>query len=267
MAKRRPTVKSLASPGSRSAPIGHEKLLIEAMRASLPRAVVASAALALGLSAEIAAAGEPPPTAPSKSPPADPIALDIGVRVGFGVRAGSGPSVPIVGRLGGVFGAGLAISPTRRFAVGVSYERSGLGGERGVGDAAEITVSRALDMFWAHLRLHLFANDRVHLSVVIGPGLGIQHATADVLVYPDATLRPSAFTCTESAGPGFGVRAGIGTEVNLGGAFWLTADAQFDHVRMSSDALGECVPGSGGLSIPGMRFGLAYRLDVSRWLR
>jgi hypothetical protein len=233
------------------------------MRASLRWALVPSTALVL--LANVARADAPAPS--TAKPPPDPITLDLGLRAGFGVRTGAAPNVPIVGRLGGVFGVGLALSPTKRFSVGVSYERSGIDREHADGDLAEVSVSRSLDMFWAHLRLRFFTSDRVHLSVMIGPGLGIQRATADVLVYPDTAGRPTALLCTESAGPGFGVRAGLGVEVHLGDALWLTTDAQLDHVHMSSDALGECVPGSGALTIPGVRFGLAYRLDVTRWLR
>jgi len=239
------------------------------------RPALAALFLVLGLAARPANADAPPPPLPaylgpppaSALPPPDPITLEIAPRAGFSRRLGSAPGVPITNRLGGVLGLGAAIAPWHRFAIGVGWEHSLIGSERSDGDLADVSVSRSMDVIWASLRLYLVRGERVGLLVQLGPGLAIQHATADVIVYPAAGMRPTVSRCSETGGPGLALRAGLGFEARLAGALWITADALFDNVHLSTDALGDCVAGAGTLSLLGMRFGLTYRGDVSRWLR
>ncbi|MFT3774144.1 MAG: hypothetical protein QM820_52935 [Minicystis sp.] len=235
-----------------------------------PHLAVAPLVLALGFAASNAAADEPAPpaSAPSTLPPApDPITVELGARAGFGYRIGQGPSFPITDRFGGVFGLGLAVAPWSRAAITLGWERSGAGTEHGQGDLADVEVSRSLDVIWAGVRLFLVRNESFGLLVQLGPGLAFQHANADVLVYPGAGGQASAFRCRESGGPGLALRAGLGVEAHISGPVWFTTDAVIDHANLSSGALGDCVPGVGSLSTFGLRFGLVYRVDVSRWLR
>lgn len=250
--------------------MGVRDLVSEAMRASIFRVVFTIAAIAI--SPRVADAIEPAPPLPAYVPPppapaVDPATLDITVRAGFGARAGSAPNFPIASRLGGVLGLGLGISPAKRFAVGLLWERSSIGSEHGMGDAADVEVGRSLDLFWAPLRIHLGDLDRFRFVVTIAPGLGVQRADANVLLYPTTGMRPEAYACDVSSGPSFALRASVGAEVKLGGALWATVDAQLDHVHASSDMIDECVPGAGALTIPGLRFGLIYRVDVTRFVR
>jgi len=226
-----------------------------------PRFASLPLALALGITGP-AAAAEPPP-APEKAP----ITVEVGAHVGFAHRFGDGPSLPVAGRLGGVFGLTAAVSPWSRASVGLGWEHTTVGSERGRGDLADVDVRRSLDVFWASARLFVMRTDRFGFFVELGPGLAIQHAVADVLVYPAPGAQVTTYRCSESGGPGVALRAGLGIEAKIVGPLWFTADTVFDHVQASSAALGDCVPGAGSLALLGMRFGLTYRRDMSRWLR
>ncbi len=212
--------------------------------------------------------GVPPPPEPVVLPsPPDPVTLDVGVRLGGAFRSGSAPAFSVGTRTGFMMGAGVAIAPSPRFAIGVAYERSGLGSEHGQGDLGIVDVERSLDSLWATLRLSLVRFERVSIGVTLGPGLVWQHAQANVLLYGGTAGRPDVYTCADSGGPGLGLRAGVGAEVRLAGGFYFSLDATADELRLSSDPLGTCAPGAGSTALFGVRGGLSYRFDLTRNLR
>ena len=94
-----------------------------------------------------------------------------------------------------------------------------------------------------------------------------QHVEANVIAYGGTAGIPDVFRCEDTAGAGLGLRAGIGAEVRLGEGFVLSVDAVADELRLSSDPIGTCAPGAGSTAMLGARAGLAYRFDVSRYLR
>jgi hypothetical protein len=226
-------------------------------------------ALAAGLASPPAGALPPPSsvTEPMGPPPKpDPITFDVGVRIGGAGRVGSSSSLPITNRGGEMFGVGVALAPSPRFSVGLSYEHSGLGSERGVGDVADVAVDRSLDALWATLRLGVLKLDGFDLGVTLGPGLAWQHASADVIVF-DPTGAPTTFRCSDSGSASLSLRLGLGVAARIAEHVWFTADATFDNLHLSSDPLGTCAPGAGSASLLGLRAGFAYRADVSRFTR
>jgi hypothetical protein len=223
----------------------------------------AAAVLLVTLAARTAAA-EPTSVLP---PPPDPITVGLGAHVGFVYRIGDAPSFPVDGRAGGTFGLTASVAPWRRATIGLGWEHTTVGSERGQGELADVAVSRSLDVFWASLKLFVVRTDAFGFFVEIGPGLAIQHASADVLVYPAPGTQLTTYQCSESGGPGISLRAGLGVEAQIVGGLWFSAGGVFDHVQASSGPLGDCVPGAGSLSLVGGRLGLSYRHDVTRWLR
>jgi hypothetical protein len=210
-------------------------------------------------------AAEPPVVVP---PRPEPITFDIGVRVGGAVRIGDSPTLPIATRSGAMFGVALAIAPSPKYAIGLAYEHTDIGSEHGEGDVGILDVSRSLDSLWASVRLSLFRNDRVSLGIAIGPGLVWQHVdTSAIILSSDTAGLPSTFQCTETGGPGLGLRANVGAEITLGGGFYLNLDAVIDELRLSGDLLGTCAPGAGSTAVFGARGGFAYRFDVSHIMR
>jgi hypothetical protein len=246
---------------------------------SLARLVAAALSLVTGLAASAAGAQAAPaaPPGPARSegegppislpPRPDPVTLDVGVRLGGAVRLGGSPSFPIESRTGSLFGIGVSIAPSPRYAVALAYEHAGLGAEHGQGDLGVVDVDRSLDSLWASVRLTLFRLDRVALAVALGPGLVWQRVDADVIALDPAAFQPTTFRCAEGGGPGLGLRAGLGAEIHLGGGFFFGLDAVIDELRLSGDPLGTCAPGAGSTGVFGVRGGLAYRLDVSGVVR
>jgi hypothetical protein len=233
-------------------------------------AKLARSSAAAILLAALPASAQTPPKAPPLpvlgEPPPDPITLDVTLRTGGAYRFGDGPSFPITSRSGATVGAGITIAPSLRWAVGLAYEHSGLGEEHATGDLGDVEVSRSLDALWASLRLTLFRVDPVAITLTLGPGLVWQHVDADVIAYQTGA-RPDVFRCQETGGPGLGLRAALGAEVRLAPSLFLSADAVFDNLRLSSDPLGDCAPGAGSATLLGGRAAISYRFDVSRYTR
>jgi hypothetical protein len=246
------------------------------MPAIRPLPLAAAAALAALALPALAHADGPPPgpgragadevtTNPFPQAPKTPATIDLGLRVGGGVRLGSGSSLPVSDRGSAMVGVSAAIVPSPLFTVGVAFEHSTLGREQGSGDVADVDLSRAIDAVWATLRLSLVHLDRFAFAVVIGPGLVWEHVDAEVIVHEGGG--PTAVECTGTASVGLGLRAGLGIEAQLGAHVWFTADAQADNLRLSSDPIGTCAPGAGSVPLLGLRVGFVYRIDVSRFVR
>jgi len=240
-----------------------------------PRRRVA-AALAVGAFLAGPAVGAEPLPLPEPSvvlpAPAEPVNLDLGLRFGGAFRLGDAPNYPVSSRTGALFGVGVAVAPSPRFALGLAYEHAELGTERGEGTLGSIDVDRTTDALWASVRLTLFRLDPVALAVTLGPGLVWQSEDASLVALDPNFALPSASRCTASDGPSLGLRAGLGAEVHLGGGFFFNLDTVVDALRLSgdtlsSDTLGTCALGAGSTTLVGVRGGFSYRLDVSRYTR
>lgn len=230
--------------------------------------LAAPLALAVALTSRSAGAQAPSPPAPwVPPPPPDPVTVDFGLRMGVAARLGAPQNFDLTRGTGYTVGLGVAVAPTRRFAVGIGYEHVDLGAESAAGDLGSVDLTRATDALWATLRLTAFRTERVGLAVSLGPGLVWQSVSADVIVLDGPGSRPFALSCSEGGSPGLGLRAAVGADVLLGSGFWLSADMVFDNLRLTSDVLGDCVQGAGSVSVLGGRVGLAYRFDASRWVR
>jgi hypothetical protein len=222
-----------------------------------------------------AAVAEPPPL---PEPPivqpshADPVTLDLGVRLGGSFRIGSAANYPVSSRTGALFGVGVAVAPSSRFAIGLAYEHGELGTEHAEGNLGTVDVDRSLNGVWATVRLTLFHIEPVALAITLGPGLVWQQEDASILAL-DPNFGPlSAYRCTAWDGPSLGLRAGLGAEIHLGGGFYFDLDTVIDELRLGggtlgSDALGTCALGPGSTTVAGVRGGFSYRLDVSRYTR
>lgn len=233
------------------------------------RAVARCAGIGLCLSLiSLAGTALAEPAPPMPAPPR-PVPLDLALRVGASVRLGSAPNFPVDERAGASFGVSIFAAPSPRFSLGLSYEHTGLGSERGgASDAERIEVGRTMDALHAGLRLHLWNGEQVRLWAVIGPGLAWQSASAGGFVSSGFGASPVGLRCSATGGPDLALRAGVGAEFSLGSGVWFVLDAAFDNARLSSDALGDCILGAGSATLFGARAGFAYRFDdVGRYLR
>jgi hypothetical protein len=227
-----------------------------------------SSLLVIALIAAPARPADPPERRPSGPvPQPDPVTFEVGPRIGAAGRIGSGQSFDVDGRFGAMFGLGVAIAPTPRFTIGLAYEHSQLGGEKGAGDLGTVDLTRSLDALWASLRIAVIRVDGFSFGVTFGPGLAWQRASADVVLTPGDGSVPSAFRCSAGGSVGLGLRAGLGIEARLSERVAFTTDAVFDNLRLGSAPLDDCVPGAGSIVLFGARVGFVLRFDVTRGVR
>jgi hypothetical protein len=219
--------------------------------------------------ADAPAPGRPAAAAPAAAAPAvgqpQPIQLDLGLRLGPSFRLGSAPAFAITDRAGASFGLGAHVTTNRYLAIGMAYEHTGLGGEQTEGGA--VNISRDLDALWAELVITLVRSDAARLGLVIGPGFAWQSERATGAIVTGLGPPPQVVECSAGDSLNLGLRAGVAGEVVLGSGFSLTADTMFDHVRLASGAIGDCVPGAGTVTLIAARVGLLYRLDVTHFVR
>jgi hypothetical protein len=233
------------------------------------RAFAAGIGLVFGalLRVDPAQAEAPRPAVTALAPRPSPIPLDLGLRVGASVRIGDAPNFPVKDRVGSTIGLSIFAAPTPRFSLGLVYEHTGLGSERGgERELSRVDVSRSLDALIAGLRLHLWSDESLRVSALIGPGLAWQSASAAGLVSSGASV--VGVRCAATSGPDLVLRAGLGAEVALGSGVWLLADATLDNARLGNGAVGECILGAGTATLFAGRVGFAYRFDdVGRYFR
>jgi hypothetical protein len=238
------------------------------MRLRVPRGSWAFFAVILasfGLATRGAAAADPEPMRTS-APPA-PVLIDLGLHLGGVYRAGDAPSFPITDRAGAAFGASAFLTPNRRFSFGLSFEHTGLGGEKAEGDLGSLTITRDLNVLWAGLRVFMINTETVRFGALIGAGMAWQGVRADGLLTPGIGVLPSAYSCSASASANVALRAGFGAQIALGSGFSFLADATVDNVRLASDPIDGCAPGAGTVSLIGARVGFGYQLDVTSYVR
>jgi hypothetical protein len=207
--------------------------------------------------------------APPPKPPKQAISLDAKLYGGLGVRIGDSQYYDVAERAGLVLGGSLLVTPSRWFGFGLAYEHTTLGRDEtpGVGSAGAATVSRSLDALWVELHLNLVRNASVGWFVTLGPGFAVQSEGASVVYIPGLGQQPVTYACSAGDSLRFGLRGGTGLEASLGGPMWLVADATIDSVQLSSDPIGDCVPGSGTIGVFGLRMGFAFRADITKLVR
>ncbi len=215
--------------------------------------------------ASLAIACEARAQVPAEIIKSDPINVDVGVRIGAAGRVGGSANFPIVARAGEIVGAGIEVAPSRRFAVGLTYEHMGLGAEKSEGKLSDVDLTRSLEGLWASVRLFLLSTERATISLFVGPGLLFHQVSGSVVVR--SNVDPFFGSCSGGPGFGFGLRAGVGGAVAIGGGVWLGLDVTADNLRLGDGVLGECLPGPGTTTMIGARLNLSYRFDASRWLR
>jgi hypothetical protein len=215
--------------------------------------------------AESSARFEPPIT----KTPVTPVTLDLGATLGVGTRLVDSADYDISSRAGVALGLFGWLAPAPSFAVGLMYQHLGLGHERGdFGSYGTVDIDRSAHLVWAGLRLFPLRSETSALYLEIAPGLVFQHASASGIVGnggPNVALQP--LTCSASESADFGLRAGLGGEVKIAPHVVANIGLTFDNLRFGSDAMGDCVNGSGTVTEILVSAGFAYRIDVSRFVR
>lgn len=248
-----------------------------ALCAALLAIATAATSHALTASAEEAAPrGSAPPqsAAPALAPPEKnwPITLDLGAYVGPSVRLGSAPSLRITDRSGLLVGAGLGLTPSRLFSIGLAYEHLNLGRERlGQSDIGSASVERDAHALFVDLRVYPYRGEAASVFAGIGVGLAWQGADAtrveEALTQSGAGVGVNIVPCSVRDSADVALRGGAGVEVPIGAGLVFMSDVSFENARLSGELLDRCISGAGTTAIFALRVGLAYRLDMSRLFR
>jgi hypothetical protein len=113
------------------------------------------------------------------------------------------------------------------------------------------------------VRTSLFQLPRFGLFLGFGAGFATDRASAVGL--PAGAPRP--FVCSGAGPAGLALRAGIGTEVQLGPRVFFLTDFSATTEQLSGDYINNCAPGVGTLNLLGLRAGVVYRFEISRYVR
>lgn len=235
-------------------------------RSSLSRACFAVVLAGFGLATLFTTASAEAEEAAPVSPP-EPVLVDLGLYLGGVYRAGDAPAFAITGRAGVAFGASAYVAPSRRYAFGLAFEHLGLGSEHAAGDFGSAELTRDVNVLWGGIRVDFIHTEAVRLGLLLGPGLAWQGVSANGLLLPGIGRLPATFACSASDSVNLALRAGLGARFALGSGISFLADASFDNVRLGSEAIDDCAPGAGTVSLIGARIGFAYDLDATVYVR
>jgi hypothetical protein len=93
-------------------------------------------------------------------------------------------------------------------------------------------------------------------------GLGWQDVEATGLTAPEGFQPGHVFSCSDMAGPGFGLGAEVGVGLELTRALWLTGTLDASGYRHTADIVGNCVGGIGSVTTLSFGAGLLYAFDI-----
>ncbi|MEZ4444680.1 MAG: hypothetical protein R3B72_36735 [Polyangiaceae bacterium] len=208
--------------------------------------------------------GEPRPSEPPGWGIEGPYRLDLELVFGSGIRTDDPPNFSTVNAAGILVGGGLRVELSRHVAFGLGYEHIGLWREdTGVLTTGSYRIDRRLDSLWPTLRLYALRGDLGGLLIDLGLGPSWQGVSAAGSSWDP--LRPAitqSLECSAGGGTGFAIRAAVGGEVRVSDPFSITAAVGLDSYRHHSQALGECAPGAGTITMVGLRLGMTYGWDL-----
>jgi hypothetical protein len=162
------------------------------------------------------------------------------------------------------FGLGAWYGPSRNYAIGLEYQRSGLGGARTDPFGASVSVEYDLNTIWAAARIYPWRFEHSRIFAGLGVGISWQEIDANGVRLLDQPFAPAqSFACSETAGPGFslGPEAGLDFELNRHIAFALVGEAGVH--QLTGDFVGSCARGSGFVANFATRLGFLYRWDAA----
>ena len=190
--------------------------------------------------------------------------VDVSLHMGLGARVDEPPLFRSVAPWGLVFGGGLDVFLSERFALGLGYEHIDLGREESdVVAIGAASVSRDLNSLWLRLRLDPVRIDDTAFYTRIGVAAAWQSAELSAVIWP--VTQPSSsvpVACEGGASMGLGFGAGVGVDFDLDAGLHSAIDLGAESYLLSDDVLSDCVPGAGSATFVGLRIVLAYGFPV-----
>jgi hypothetical protein len=151
---------------------------------------------------------------------------------------------------------------SQQYVIGFGLARQDLGQlvvSDGASTASAGYASTALEL---GARAFPFRPPGFDLYLGLHVGLAWQHVEASGLTAPEGFQPGHIFTCSDLAGPGFGLGAEVGAGLELTRALWLTGTFDASGYRHSADTVGNCVGGIGSVTTLSFGAGLLYAFDI-----
>jgi hypothetical protein len=197
----------------------------------------------------------------------DALPLAIEARFGLNTRLGSSfDDAAHEQLLDSTFALAAYLAWSSEYAVGLEFEHAGLGRVRGVSDESSIDTEYSATSGWLGARVFPWRSERWDVFVNLRLGLVFQHV--DTLgtrpMSNSIAVPPSAFSCSESDGPGLGLGGGVGAALRLSRHFSVLSRVDATGERLSGDVLGTCADGIGSVTTVSGTLGVAYEFETSR---
>jgi hypothetical protein len=219
----------------------------------------------------------PPPSSAQTPVPSERAKQDVAEPSAW--QNGHAIAVEAVARVGGRLGpaaytarseerAGLGykvggwFTLSQQYVIGFGLARQDLGQlvvSDGASTASAGYASTALEL---GARAFPFRPPGFDLYLGLHVGLAWQHVEASGLTAPEGFQPGHIFTCSDLAGPAFGLGAEVGAGLELTRALWLTGVFDASGYRHSADAVGNCVGGIGSVTTLSFGAGLLYAFDI-----
>ncbi|HEY5377184.1 MAG TPA: hypothetical protein VIK01_26070, partial [Polyangiaceae bacterium] len=208
-----------------------------------------------------------PPAAPARFA-RDYDALPVTIEARFGLNTRLGASFDDAAHeqlLDSTFALAAYLAWSSEYAVGLEFEHAGLGRVRGVSDESSIDTQYSATGGWLAARVFPWRNERWDVFVNLRLGLVFEHV--DTLgtrpTSTSITVPPSAFSCSVTDGPGFGLGGALGATFRLSRHVSVLSRLDATGERLSGDVLGTCADGIGSVTTVSGTLGVAYEFETS----
>ena len=157
----------------------------------------------------------------------------------------------------------FTLSP--QYVIGFGVRRADLGTIAATSGANTIDAGYATTAIELGMRAFPFRARDWDIFVGLRAGMAWQDVDANGLEQlgpmPDSA---EPFTCSGVSGPGFAFGAEVGAAFRASPRLWLTGTVDMNGYRLSSDVVGECVPGVGAITTVSGGLGLLFAFDLGR---
>jgi hypothetical protein len=164
--------------------------------------------------------------------------------------------------LGVVYGAGLWLSVARATALGLELVRADLGAGSAASGQSRLNAEYSLTGAWLGARFAPWQAEQFRLFVALRLGLALEHVTAYGVRQPGSPFETAtAFECSGTHGPAFGIGGGAGVIFRVTSRLDLVTRFDAHGEQLTSDTVGRCAAGVGSATSLSLGLGLAYGFD------
>jgi hypothetical protein len=191
--------------------------------------------------------------------------LELGFDAGLGGRLSSNGDFLRDQQLDFVYAFSGFFEFDRAYALGLGFERAGLGEVSSGLDAPSVRVSYGASTLWGALRAFPWRTDDVGVFAQLAVGASLQTVEADGITLDNSASVPAGvFVCDATGGPHFALGAGAGVDARIAPRVAFLAALGGAAYRLSDAVVGGCARGVGSTAALSARVGFAYHFDLGK---